>query len=181
MSLSVPQSARAPIQWLPIERMKSREPRHRVLIQARLRWEGRWVAASVGNVSSRGLMLRTASPPPAGTHVEIQLPIGTVVARSMWTNQQSCGLRSQNVLDVAALRGTRRGEAEVKAAAVASDYAKLRRSGVGLRERAERSKRLSSLVQFVTVVAVSVCAAGSLGWEVYNILSAPAKAIEARI
>ena len=35
------------------------------MLPARVRWDGRWVAASIRNISSRGLMLRTGTPPPA--------------------------------------------------------------------------------------------------------------------
>jgi hypothetical protein len=36
-------------------------------------------------------------------------------------------------------------------------------------------------MQFVIVVAVGVCAAGSLGWEVYKVLSAPMVAVEGKL
>ena len=162
--------------------MKQREQRHQVVIPARVRWEGRWVPASIRNISSKGLMLRTTVPPPTGTYVEIQLGSGAITARSMWTLDQFCGLRSQDRLDVMALRGSRGSKADASAAAVRSAPSPMRRpTGRNAQEQAELSKRLSALVQFVTVVAVGVGAAGSLGWEVYQILSAPMAAIEHRM
>ena len=163
--------------------MKQREQRHQVLIPARVRWDGRWVAASIRNISSRGLMLRTQLPPPPGTYVEIQLGSGAIAARSVWTFDQACGLRSQDKLDVNALRGSRAGPVEPRMSAAAAEArSQIRRPVVrNAQEQAARSERLSSLMQFFTVVAVGVGAASSIAYEAYQILSVPVAQIEERM
>lgn len=124
-------------------------------------------------------MLRTAAPPKPGTYVEIQLGSGVVAARAMWVADQSCGLRSQDKLNVAALRGTRAGAAsEAKAPAAPVQRP---RASVSAHERAERSRQLSSLTQYATLAVVGMAAALSLGWEVFQVLSAPVNVIEAKL
>ena len=160
--------------------MRQREQRHPVLIPARVRWDGRWVAASIRNISSRGMMLRTGTPPPPGTYVEIQLNAGAITARSMWTFDQACGLRTQDRIDVNALKGTRGAAPDLKAsAAVAEARSQIRRPVARSAQEVEaRSQRLSSLFQFFTIVAVGLSAAGSVAWEAYQILSVPVARIQ---
>lgn len=156
--------------------MKAREERFGVLIPARIRWDGKWAAASVRNISSRGLMLRTATPPSPGTYVEIQINSGVVAARTVWAAEQSCGLRSQERLNVAALCGTRTGTAVEQSRPAAG----VARPGTRLGTN-DRSRHLSSLMQYLTLAAVGTGAAFSLGWEVYQVLSAPVNVIEAKL
>jgi hypothetical protein len=162
--------------------MIQREERHAVLIPARMRWEGRWTAASIRNVSSKGMMVRTEAPPSPGTYVEMQLPSGVVAARTVWTMNQACGLKLQDRLDIGAILGKR--SASVAGSGMRHSGAPRPRrepTPAELRARSERNQQLSSLMQFVIVVAVGVCAAGSLGWEVYKVLSAPMVAVEGKL
>jgi hypothetical protein len=157
--------------------MIQREDRYDIVMPARIRWEKQWCAASVRNISRRGAMLRTVKPPPPGTYVDLELPYGIVTARSMWASGQSCGLRLQDQLDVAAIlksRGRRGGL--VRPAPVAADP-KPRTSRADLRAEAERSRRRSASMQFAIVLAVGGCVAVSVAWEVYKALSAPLAAI----
>lgn len=164
--------------------MQKREERHQVQIPARLRWDGKWFAASIRNISSRGMMLRTPTPPPPGTYVEVQMNAGAVAARSVWTFDQACGLRTQDRLDVNALRGSRAGGSAI---ARTSPRIAEARSAISrpitrsAEEQAERSRRAAALFQFLTLVAAGMTAASSLAYEAYRILSAPVAMIEERL
>ena len=147
--------------------MKAREQRTKVILPARVRWEGRWVSATVRNMSSGGLMIAASVPPPPGTYVEVQIAEQTIAARAMWTQQQFCGLRAQGKLDVARLCGT-----PGPRAAATPD-----RRGTPREDRADRSRQFASLFQYCVALVFAVGAAGSLGWEVFNIISAPLTAI----
>lgn len=154
--------------------MTPREARHEIVIPARMRWETQWCAASIHNISSRGAMLRTSTPPSPGTYVEVQLSSALLVGRTVWANGRSCGIRLQDRLDLAALLGRRAGPRLVAQTAPAPALRKSSRDSAGaLLARAERSRRLGAFAQFVIVVGVGACAAGSVGWEAYKVLSAP--------
>ncbi len=158
--------------------MIEREKRYPIVIPARIRWNGRWVAASIRDISTKGVMLRAESPPSPGTYVEIQLASGVLVGRAIWCQDRSCGLRLQSRLDVAALLGTR-GDTDAVAtdAATASASPRLRTERARLRAKAERSRQIGSIMQFAIVAVVGVSAAGTIGWEVYKTLSVPMAAI----
>lgn len=159
--------------------MKERAPRFGVILPARARWGGAWVAATVRNVSERGLMLRTPNPPAPGTYVELQFGGMLVMARSVWTRGDTCGLKSQDRLNISALRGTPvpAGGPATARTPVASQGA--RRASA--RELAERSQRMSSLFQYLTFAAIAVAVAGTLGVEVFHTLSAPMNVIESKM
>lgn len=164
--------------------MKQREQRYQVQIPARMRWDGKWVVASIRNISTRGMMLRTTAPPPPGTYVEIQMNAGAVTARSVWTFEQACGLRTQDKLDVGALRGSRAGGstiARIHPQTAAAQSAIRRPISRGAEEEAARSRRFAAMFQFCMVVAVGVAAAGSLAYEAFHILSAPVTRIEEKL
>lgn len=154
--------------------MKTREPRIKVILPARLRWEGRWVTATIRNLSSRGLMVAAPAPPPPGTYVEVQVASQVITARTVWTQEQLCGLLAQGRLDVGQLcggSGTR----------PTPDFDRRATPRASVRQQADNSRQLASLFQYAVAVAFALTAAGSVGWEVYKTLSAPMTAIEAKL
>ena len=157
--------------------MTPREPRYETVLPAKIRWDARWLPSTIRNVSTRGLMLRMPGPPPPGTYVEVQTPVGVLVARAMWTLNQSCGLRLQDRLDVQAILSGRNSTPRATSTAKPASVWAPRRQHIDIGARAERSKRLGALMQFTIVVGVGSCAAGSIAWEVYKTMSAPLTAI----
>jgi hypothetical protein len=77
-----------------------REPRQKVLIKARIRTAFAWNDACILNVSSQGLSLQVASPPPRGSYLEVWRGRSVIVARVIWTNHHRIGLHSQDRLTV---------------------------------------------------------------------------------
>lgn len=157
--------------------MKAREQRVSVLIPARVRWGGSWSTASIRNISSRGMMLRIAVPPSPGTYVEVQLNGRIITARAVWSADQSCGLQTQDKLDIGALGGTR-AAASPSTAPARPVRAPARLSSA---DAIAQSRRRSSLMQYATFAVVGLAAASSLGWEVYQTLSAPMNAIATKL
>lgn len=155
--------------------MKAREERYKILMPARIRWRGAWEPASVRNISSRGMMLRAGAAPPPGTYVEIELANRVVAARAIWCDGQSCGFRTQDVLDVTSLRGARGGGQAATPAA--STFKAPSRPKPTPQEITERSRQMSAMFQFSTLVVVGLGTAIFVASEVYRVLSAPINAI----
>lgn len=156
--------------------MKAREPRTNVVLPARIRWNGRWISATARNISPHGLMLCAVGLPPPGTYVEIHLLTNVITARSVWCEQQLCGFETAETLNVTQLAAP--GGAAMSGAVIDSGFGKKNfKRSASPAVQAERSRAFGRSMQFLTMVALSVTAAGSLGWEVYHTLQAPFTAI----
>ena len=153
--------------------MHTREPRYRVLLPARLRWDGGWLAVSVRNVSKRGLMITAASLPPPGAYVELVVGAETITARAIWAHDQFCGLRSRNPLDFDRLRqpaGATPRTSPSSEWSAASRRAPQRRPEL---RHADHSRHTSHRLQYLTALIVAALVAANISWEVYKTMSAP--------
>jgi hypothetical protein len=83
-----------------MSRLTPREPRRKVLIKARIRTASAWNDACILNVSSQGLSLQVASPPPRGSYLEVWRGRHVIVGRVIWTSHHRIGLHSQERLAV---------------------------------------------------------------------------------
>jgi hypothetical protein len=79
---------------------KSRELRRRVVLPARMRHGASWSDACILNMSSRGLLIHTSRPAPAGTQIEIRRGEHVIVARVVWRDGAKAGLRSEDRVPV---------------------------------------------------------------------------------
>jgi hypothetical protein len=157
--------------------MKPREERRNVLIQARMCIDGKWTDVRIRNVSSRGLLVQSAEPPPRGSYIEIFKARHTIVARVVWARNQQFGIHTRERLDVGALMG----EAPPASPTTSPDApgrtesrAEPRRlTAEGVTQRLERSRRISTAVEFGAVVACGVVAAVIMVSTVYETLSRP--------
>jgi Flp pilus assembly pilin Flp len=153
--------------------MKPREERRNVLIQARMRIDGKWVDVRIHNISSRGLLVQSTASPPRGTYVEIFKARHTIVARVVWSKNQRFGIHTRERLDVGALMGE---VAPPKADPAPSSERRSdprRLTAAQVTQRLERSQRISSAVEFGAIVACGVIAAMITVSAVYETLSAP--------
>jgi hypothetical protein len=157
--------------------MIKRDPRMSVLLPARARWDGPWVAGNVQNVSRSGLMFSTDVLPPRGAYVEVAVGNLNITARAMWNSGNAVGLKARNPIDFELLRerrGTKR--AEDASATFKGPDRRAPRPPDRYRQE-ERSRELGNLMQYVTFALIAVAVAGGMGWEVYQTLSAPASKI----
>lgn len=155
--------------------MKNREARQTTSLPARIRWNGRWLAANVRNISSSGLMLRLQAPPDPGTYVEIRIGQVTVAARIVWAQGEHCGLLSGAQFDLAGLRGSCAANIGIVRKSPVLKVPHRRRTDFVA--EAERNRWIGSLIQHVTFVAIALSAATGIAWEVWQTMSAPAAAI----
>jgi len=62
-----------------------------------------WNDVSIVDISSRGLALHAADPPPRGSYLEVRRGRHVIVARVVWAQQQKLGLRRQDPLAIDAI------------------------------------------------------------------------------
>lgn len=82
---------------------QAREERRTIFLKVRLRGDDGWRDVTIGNVSSRGLMLRGVSLPPKGAFIEVRHRSVSIIGRVVWAHGSRCGVRTQDAIDVAAL------------------------------------------------------------------------------
>ena len=83
--------------------MKPREPRRKVLIEARLRQDCGWGDARILNISRQGLLMRSPATPPRGAYVEICRGTHRIVARVVWVGEDRFGVRAQDAIAIDAV------------------------------------------------------------------------------
>lgn len=159
--------------------MKPREPRRKVMIDARLRQDCGWSDARILNLSSRGLMARTPRAPPRGAYVEFCRGAHRIVARVVWARDGEFGAAAQDPIAVEAMaRG--RDSAPPQAANLNGDRRRARRAE-GAAERGERSRRWSRRMEFLAIGALAAAAAIVAFDTVATTLSKPLALVGAKL
>ena len=158
--------------------MKPREPRQKVLIDARLRQDCGWSDARILDISRRGLMVRASVAPARGAYVEINRGSHRIVARVVWAKDGRFGAAAQDPIDAEAV--ARGDQAPLPAAANFNpDRRVTRRGSTG--EREDRSRRRSRQLEFVVMSALGSGAAFLAFDTVHETLSRPVSQIEAAL
>lgn len=134
----------------------------------------------VRNVSSRGMLLQAASPPPRGTYVEILLPGHVVVARVVWTKDRRFGIHSRDRINVDAIAGKTDSQAPSgqKTVPLGATY-EPRRADV--RQRLEKSRRLSAVLEFGFFILCGGAAATMAASTVHRLLSGTLETISGHL
>lgn len=136
---------------------KRREARLAVNLVCRMHHDDGWQDVRIRNISSRGLGAMSTSPPATGQYAELRRGSAVIVARVVWQQGHSFGLRTQDKIDVSSLVGQ-------------AEPAKPGRFGPDTERRkspredrlvgaAERSRRASSALQYVVLGLAGVAAA----------------------
>ena len=94
-----------------------------------------WHDVCILDISSRGLALQTADPPPRGSYLEVRRGRHVIVARVVWADQQRLGVLSQDPLAIDAIIGEPDG-AKARAAADGARPVERRRTARTPRARA---------------------------------------------
>lgn len=160
--------------------MKAREPRHPVMVQARMRSGSEWSDVIIHNVSRRGMMLRAAKPPMRGSYVEVRKATMTIIGRAVWVNGQRFGIRTQDVIDMPALLD--HAAHQLGAAIGLTPPAGERRNApraatITPAQAAERNRQRAAIGQFALIAVVGGVAAWFVADSVHNMLTAPFDAI----
>ena len=153
--------------------MKVREPRHKVLVRARIKAGATWHDACILNISSRGMLMQAGVPPVRGSYLEIRRGPVLVVARVMWTKQHRFGVKSQDVLSIDSI------VCETPSAAQREDRPTPERRTVGRPSLPtnERSRIQGRIMEYGFAAALAVAAAVFAAGQVYSILARPADAV----
>ena len=163
--------------------MKTREPRRSVVIHARMRSDTLWVDVCIRNISSRGLLVQAAGPPPRGTYVEIFRARHVIVGRVVWTKGRRFGIHTQDRLDIGAiieepaLPKATRGMATPGGRSADRRPDSRRSSAAEVAQRLERSRRMSATLQFGAIISCGVVAAVVMASVVQDTLSRPLESI----
>jgi Flp pilus assembly pilin Flp len=151
-----------------------------------MRVEAERVDICIRDISSRGLLLQADAPPPRGTYVEIFLPALTLVARVVWTKDRRFGVATREPMNVAAIINARPIVNSSDPRATITPSAALARhqkslTAAAIRQRLERSRRLSTALEFGAVVAFAAVAAIVLASAIYEKLSPTFAAVGANL
>lgn len=159
--------------------MKAREPRRTVLVRARMRTGSRWTDVTIHNISSRGMMVETEHPPDPGTYIEIRRGAEVVIGRVVWRITRNFGILAQDRIDIDAIirdpgpEGMQRTAARGGPTRGSPALARRRTTLADMAYRADRSRYVSSFLQYALLVAAGLAAAGFAAGEVYNLLTRP--------
>jgi len=142
---------------------RKREARQKVMVTARMRVDREWVDITILNVSSRGLLARTATPPTGRSYVEIRR--GTEVAiigRTVWRNGQHFGVRTQDRIDITQLVTSTRARAPQAGAQPAAERRTAPRAPDSVATRLDRSRRFAAAFQYVALAAAALAGAAMI-------------------
>lgn len=154
--------------------LKHREERRKTFVHARLRTDQGWSDVTIGNVSSRGLMLQGAAQLRRNEFIELHTQRVSVVGRVVWVCGARCGVRTQDAVDVPALlaRGPQKrprpGEERRRAA---RDSRPVRRPSAA--ETAEASRRFARAFDWTVVVVAAGTAGALMAQAVWGVLDTP--------
>ena len=116
-----------------------------------------WNDVSIVDISSRGLALHTADPPPRGSYLEVRRGRHVIVARVVWAQQQKLGLLSQDPLAIDAIISEPDG-AKARAVDDSNGPVERRHMARTLERAHERSRHRARVIQYA---ALSLFGAGA--------------------
>lgn len=151
--------------------MKKREPRTQVLLRAQMRTDGQRSDVCICNLSSGGMLLQSASPPPRSAYVDVVCGHHAMVGRVIWSSEHRFGVRTRSRIDVeavvkAAASSARAGKPEARAG-----FAAISEAGAAPMS-ADRGRQLSAAIQYAILGACGIGAALFCGMLVYDLLGA---------
>lgn len=151
-----------------------------MIIPARMRNDGMWGDVCIRNISSRGMLVQAANPPPRGTYIEIFKARHVIVGRVMWRKDRRFGIHTRERIDVSAFVDD--AAVAKTAGGPATERRKdNRRTAAEAAQRIERSRRISAAFQFACVAACGFAAAFLTASAVRETLATPLEAISSRL
>ena len=132
-----------------------------------------WQDVAIQNASALGLKISATEPVRRGDCIELRRASQIIVARIVWAQNGSYGLRTQDVVDIPALVNPNAAKAEVAVAGFQAD----RRAKPRHEDSAERSRTFAARFQWAAVGGAVMLAAGYLVTTVQEVLSSPLAAV----
>ena len=140
-----------------------------------------WSDVCIRNMSSRGLLIETASPPARGTYVEIRRGSDLIVAQSVWVGDRRCGLRAQGRLAVDAFLGGSGHISSPCVYAVAQPGKERRSHSRTIATRHEQNRMLSRISEFAFAVLVGGTLASFAAASIQAAFARPLSVAEAAV
>lgn len=141
-------------------RLTPREPRRKVMIKARVRASASWNDVCILDISSRGLSMKAAVPPPRGTYLDIRRGTHEIMACVVWATDQRFGVHTQDMLDVdSIIDHPNQCAAEPDGEIARNPKFDRRLSRRPTSERLEESRMLSRAMEFLVIGIFAASAA----------------------
>jgi hypothetical protein len=147
-----------------------------------MRLDGLWKDACIRNISTRGMLVQTTSPPERGTYVDIYSGKHVIVGRVAWSSGYRFGIQAQDQLNIDALlgqadlSGTKYEQAR-KANPAFDRRSTPRQAAAAISRQSERNRHFARVFEFtsITVAVASLCFL--LVTTAANALSEPLQAV----
>lgn len=152
--------------------MKPREPRRNVMIKARMRAGGSWSDTCILNLSSRGMLLRSAASPGCGSYLEIRRGNHIFVARVVWSGPDRFGVQTQDYVPVDSLAQNPDRAPPIAPAAV-TGVGECRATCRAAQLAHEKSRIAGRIVEFGTFLLVAGFATMLVAGTVVEVLFEP--------
>jgi hypothetical protein len=141
-------------------------------VPCRIDLGGVWIDGCIHNVSARGLMVSANRLPKAGAYVDIRRGTLVIIGRVAWAEGRRFGVRTQDVISATML--VNEPVLDSKPSARQSDDRRTTgraKASLSAAQRLDRSRQLSSRLQFVILIAAGLGAALLAATQVYHILA----------
>lgn len=159
---------------------KCREARRQVLIPCRVKSQRGWGDACIHNISSRGMMIACDDALVPGEYVDLRRGRQVVIGRVIWRRDRFSGIRTQDLISADVLVNEPRLEGRPVQQAGDEDRRDPRqrmKSEIEAARRMERSRAISSAMQFGALGLFGLVAAVTIALQVGHVLAAPAQQI----
>jgi hypothetical protein len=132
---------------------------------------GKWSDGCIHDVSDKGMLLSSDSPPAIGTYVDIRRGTLAIVGRVVWNGGSRFGVRTRDPVSIAALIA----EPVLKSRPATSERRTLTREESARRSarHADRNRHRSAAFQFVCLTIAGLGIAYFAAISCYNALAAP--------
>lgn len=150
------------------------------MISARMRAGAAWGDACILNLSSRGMMVRSANVPRRGSYLELRRGAHVIVARVVWSSQDRFGAQTQDPVPVDGLILDPEGT-YIPPKSNGSGFVERRSAPRPSKERHEHSQRRARAIEFGTFLLLGAVATALVGEAVAHALGEPLTAVNAAL
>ena len=153
---------------------KAREDRRKVLIRAGMRAGGPRMDVCIRDISSRGLLIQAAAPPPRGTYVELSCADQLIVGRVIWSKERRFGVESRDRVNVRALAGG-------APAAEAPQRREIRPAPAAARAAGSGDRAFAHAMEYAVIAVFAAALVAALGVTAFETLSRPLENVAAHL